>query len=73
MSKEIQRYQYLVGMSKEEVLSVLNDELNHYPLDVWTYTLRRGGFFGGRKTLVLYFENSHVIKIKIKTYYGSGS
>lgn len=36
-----QNYNYLIGMTKKEVLKELGDEFNYYPNQLWYYTVKK--------------------------------
>lgn len=58
------KYIYLVGRNKKEVLEKLGDQYNHYPSEIWTYQLTRN-WLGRKKFLVLHFKNNIVHTIKL--------
>ncbi len=64
-----QKYHYLLGKDRKQVMDELGDEFNFYPSEVWKYILDRN-WLGGKTILILYFKDNKVVELKIKKYYG---
>lgn len=67
---KVEKYQYLIGLSKKQIIIEMGDEFNFYPSQVWFYKIKRD-WIGRNWTLLLYFENDNVINIKIKKQYST--
>ena len=61
-------YHNLVGKTKQEILSEIGFEFNHYPSDVWTYLIKKN-WLGLKTFLIIYFCSNTVKEVKtIKTF-----
>lgn len=58
-------YHKLIGKTKQEVLSEIGFEFNHYPFDVWTYLVKTN-WLGVKTFLIIYFYQNKVKEIKTK-------
>lgn len=58
-------YHKLIGKTKQEVLSEIGFEFNHYPSDVWTYLIKTN-WLGVKTFLIIYFYQNKVKEIKTK-------
>lgn len=55
----------LIGKTKQEVLSEIGFEFNHYPSDVWTYLIKTN-WLGIKTFLIIYFYQNTVKSLKTK-------
>ncbi|NMR34570.1 hypothetical protein HIO71_10165 [Chryseobacterium aquaticum] len=61
----LEKYKYLLGKSKPEIVSILGEEFNFYPASQWNYVIYKTWW--GKKTLLyLDFYNDLVVDIKIR-------
>ncbi|MDO3423956.1 hypothetical protein QWT87_03570 [Chryseobacterium sp. APV1] len=63
-----EKYKYLIGKTKQEVISILGQEFNFYPSDHWSYELYTT-WWGKQATLYLDFQNDRVRDFKINFRY----
>lgn len=64
----LEKYKYLLGKSKAEVLSILGEEFNFYPSNLWDYKIHRT-WWGKEVILYLVFEDEMVFDVQIKISY----
>ncbi len=67
--KKRKGFQELIGKTKNEIISELGNEFNHYPADKWTYYLR-SNWMGLKTYLLIYFNENIVDKIEIVKSFG---
>lgn len=63
-----EKYKYLIGKTKLEVISILGQEYNFFPSDYWSYELNKT-WWGKKVKLYLEFHQDLVKKIEIKIFY----
>ncbi|QQV02253.1 MULTISPECIES: hypothetical protein [Chryseobacterium] len=61
----LEKYEYLLGKSKPEIISILGEEFNFYPASQWTYVINRS-WWGKKTVLYLVFYNDLVVDLKIR-------
>ncbi|SIT03347.1 hypothetical protein [Chryseobacterium gambrini] len=59
-----EKYKYLIGKTKQEVISILGQEFNFFPADHWSYELYTT-WWGKQAILYLYFQKDLVVDLKI--------
>jgi hypothetical protein len=64
----LDQYKYLIGKNKEEVVSILGQEFNFYPANIWTYEIHKT-LWGKEVILYLDFQNDVVFNLKVKISY----
>lgn len=62
----MRNYKELIGMTKNEVLFELGDQLNFFQSDVWTYEIEGRNWWGMKVILFIFFEDEIVSYVKIK-------
>lgn len=69
MEKLENKYQYLLGKDKKEVIKEFNDEFNFFPSNLWVYTLKTKWFIVNT-FLLISFDDDKVVKICVKNSIG---
>lgn len=62
-------YQYLIGKNKSEIKELIGDSFNFFPMDTWSYFIKRT-WFGKKKILIILFDGETAVKIFFKWTYG---
>lgn len=65
---ESQKYEYLIGKTRKEVISILGQEFNYYHDPIWKYTLKKDWFIR-YLMLVVIFQEGKVVSVGIKKEY----
>jgi hypothetical protein len=63
-----EKYAYLIGKTKQEVISILGQEFNFYPADHWSYELYTT-WWGKQAILYLDFQKDLVRDFKVSFKY----
>lgn len=63
-----EKYKYLIGKSKAEIVSILGQEFNFYPANIWDYKIYKT-WWGKEVILYLDFQNDVVFNLKVKISY----
>lgn len=64
----LDKYKYLLGKSKYDIISILGHEFNFFPSNQWSYVICKTWW--GKKTLLyLDFYNELVVDLKIEKNY----
>ncbi|MDR2234723.1 MAG: hypothetical protein LBE92_01240 [Chryseobacterium sp.] len=67
--KRFYEQNFLLGLSKKEVINELGHGFNFYPDDIWYYELKRT-WWGMKTVLFLVFRNGKLQHKNIKKIYG---
>jgi hypothetical protein len=65
---EIQKYKYLIGKSRKEIIAELGEEFNDYHSTRWSYALKRD-WWGRWVMLVLVFEGDKVDAVRLEKHF----
>lgn len=61
----LEKYKYLLGKNKPEIISILGEEFNFYPANQWSYVVCKT-WWGKKTILYLDFYNDLVVDVKIE-------
>jgi hypothetical protein len=66
--KKKDEYQHYIGMSKQQMITEMNNQANYYMANRWEYHTSTN-WLGKKTILTLFFRNDIVYKIRIKKTY----